>query len=97
MFGSRSQFSNWKEICVYVLIIALLIAGLCFLQPLFIPAGVLIFIIVVWFARRAYTRKKQILSDYLDDVIRNIERSVHYSTKNLDIGIAVFSSDGRMK
>ena len=97
MFGSRSQFSNWKEICVYVLIIALLIAGLCFLQPLFIPAGVLIFIIVVWFARRAYTKKKQILSDYLDDVIRNIERSVHYSTKNLDVGIAVFSSDGRLQ
>ena len=97
MFGSRSQFSNWKEICVYVLIIALLIAGLCFLQPLFIPAGVLIFIIVVWFARRAYTKKKQMLSDYLDDVIRNIERSVHYSTKNLDIGIAVFSSDGRLQ
>ena len=97
MFGSRSQFSNWKEICVYVLIIALLIAGLCFLQPLFIPAGVLIFIIVVWFARRAYTRKKQILSDYLDDVIRNIERSVHYSTKNLDVGIAVFSSDGKLQ
>ena len=97
MFGSRSQFSNWKEICVYVLIIALLIAGICVMQPLFIPAGVLLLIIVVWFARRAYTRKKQLLSDYLDDVIRNIERSVHYSTKNLDVGVAVFSSDGRLQ
>ena len=97
MFGSRSQFSNWKEICIYVLIIALLIAGICFLQPLFIPAGVLLLIVVVWFARRAYTRKKQLLSDYLDDVIRNIERSVHYSTKNLDVGVAVFSSDGRLQ
>ena len=97
MFGSRSQFSNWKEICVYVLIIALLIAGICFMQPLFIPAGVLLLIVVVWFARRAYTRKKQMLSDYLDDVIRNIERSVHYSTKNLDVGVAVFSSDGRLQ
>ena len=97
MFGSRSQFSNWKEICIYVLIIALLIAGICFLQPLFIPVGVLLLIVVVWFARRAYTRKKQLLSDYLDDVIRNIERSVHYSTKNLDVGIAVFSSDGRLQ
>ena len=97
MFGSRSQFSNWKEISVYVLIIALLIGGICFLQPLFIPAGVLLLIVVVWFARRAYTKKKQILSDYLDDVIRNIERSVHYSTKNLDVGVAVFSSDGRLQ
>ena len=67
------------------------------LQPLFIPAGVLLLIIVVWFARRAYTQKKQMLSDYLDDVIRNIERSVHYSTKNLDVGIAVFSSDGKLQ
>ena len=97
MFGSRSQFSNWKEVCVYVLLIALLIAGICMLQPLFIPVGVLLLIVVVWFARRAYTKKKQMLSDYLDDVIRNIERSVHYSTKNLDVGIAVFSSDGRLQ
>jgi len=97
MFGSRSQFSNWKEICIYVLLIALLVVGICFLQPLFIPAGVLLLIIVVWFARRAYTQKKQMLSDYLDDVIRNIERSVHYSTKNLDVGIAVFSSDGKLQ
>ena len=97
MFGSRSQFSNWKEICIYVLLIALLVVGICFLQPLFIPAGVLLLIIVVWFARRAYTKKKQMLSDYLDDVIRNIERSVHYSTKNLDVGIAVFSSDGKLQ
>ena len=97
MFGSRSQFTNWKEICIYVLIIALLIAGVCFLQPLFIPAGVLLLIVIVWFARRAYTQKKQLLTDYLDDVIRNIERSVHYSTKNLDVGIAVFSSDGKLQ
>ena len=97
MFGSRSQFSNWKEICIYVLLIALLVVGICFLQPLFIPAGVLLLIIVVWFARRAYTQKKQMLSDYLDDVIRNIERSVHYSTKNLNVGIAVFSSDGKLQ
>ena len=97
MFGSRSQFSNWKEICIYVLLIALLVVGICFLQPLFIPAGVLLLIIVVWFARRAYTQKKQMLSDYLDDVIRNIERAVHYSTKNLDVGIAVFSSDGKLQ
>ena len=97
MFGSRSQFSNWKEICIYVLIIALLIAGVCVLEPFFIPGGVLLFIVLVWFARRAYTRKKQLLSDYLDDVIRNIERSVHYSTKNMDVGIAVFSSDGKLQ
>ena len=97
MFGSRSQFTNWKEICIYVLIIALLIAGVCFLQPLFIPVGVLLLIVIVWFARRAYTQKKQLLTDYLDDVIRNIERSVHYSTKNLDVGIAVFSSDGKLQ
>ena len=57
MFGSRSQFSNWKEICIYVLVIALLIAGICVLQPLFIPAGVLLLIVVVWFARRAYISK----------------------------------------
>jgi len=97
MFGNKSRFSNWREVMVYVLLIILLVAAICMLQPYFIPAGVLLVIVVIWFARRANNNKKLLLTGYLDDVIRNIERTVHYSTKNLDVGMAVFSDDGRLQ
>ena len=97
MFGNRSQFSSWKEVGIYVLLIVLLVAAICVFQPLFIPGGVLLVILVIWFARRANKSKQVTLSGYLDDIIRNIERTVHYSTKNLDVGMAVFSSDGKLQ
>ena len=97
MFGNKNRFTSWKEAAVYILLIVLLVAGVCMLQPLFIPAGVLLLIVVIWFARRSHNSKQLMLSGYLDDVIRNIERTVHYSTKNLDVGMAVFSSDGKLQ
>ena len=97
MFGPRNQFFRWKEVSLYILLIVLLVVGICAFQPLFIPAGVFIVILVIWFARRAHKSNKVLLSGYLDDVIRNIERTVHYSTKNLDVGMAVFSGDGKLQ
>ena len=97
MFGNRNSFTSWKEAMVYILLIVLLVAGVCILQPLFIPVGALLLILVIWFARRSHNSKKLLLSGYLDDVIRNIERTVHYSTKNLDVGMAVFSGDGKLQ
>ena len=97
MFGNKNRFTSWKETAVYILLIILLAAGVCMLQPLLIPAGVLLVIAVIWFARRSHSSKQQQLSGYLEDVIRNIERTVHYSTKNLDVGMAVFSADGKLQ
>ena len=97
MFGNKNRFTSWKETAVYILLIVLLAAGVCMLQPLLIPAGVLLVIGVIWFARRSHSSKQLLLSGYLEDVIRNIERTVHYSTKNLDVGMAVFSADGKLQ
>ena len=97
MLGTKNKLTSWGEVMVYVLIIILLTAGLSLLQPLFLPLGALLVILVIWFARRSHNRKKLMLSGYLDDVIRNIERTVHYATKNLDVGMAVFSADGKLQ
>lgn len=97
MFENRGRFSSWKEVMIYVLLIILLVAAVCMLQPYFIPVGVMLVIAVIWFARRAHNSKKLLLTGYLDDVIRNIERTVHFSTKNLDVGMAVFSYDGKLQ
>ena len=78
MFENRGRFSSWKEVMIYVLLIILLVAAVCMLQPYFIPVGVMLVIAVIWFARRANKNKKLLLTGYLDDVIRNIERTVHF-------------------
>lgn len=97
MFMNRNLFSGWKEVFVYVLLIVLLVTVICTFQPYLIPVGVALVIAVIWFARRAHQSKRLLLTGYLDDVIRNIEKTVHFSTKNLDVGMAVFSGEGKLQ
>jgi cyclic-di-AMP phosphodiesterase len=94
---NRSLFSSWKDVTLYVTIIFLLLAALSVQQPMFLPAAVLIAIAVFWFARRTLVRKRLSMSGYLDDIIRNIDRANHFAVRNLDVGIAVFSSDGKLQ
>jgi len=62
MFENRGRFSSWKEVMIYVLLIILLVAAVCMLQPYFIPVGVMLVIAVIWFARRAHNSKKLLLT-----------------------------------
>lgn len=78
-------------------IIFLLLAALSFEEPLFLPVALLIAISVFWFARRTLVNKRLSMSGYLDDIIRNIDRANHFAVRNLDVGIAVFSSDGKLQ
>ncbi|XOQ51981.1 MAG: Cyclic-di-AMP phosphodiesterase [Succiniclasticum sp.] len=94
---NKSLFSSWKDVTLYVTIIFLLLAALSVQQPMFLPAAVLIAIAVFWFARRTLVRKRLSMSGYLDDIIRNIDRANHFAVRNLDVGIAVFSSDGKLQ
>ena len=96
MFTNKTLFSNWKDVSVYVLLIILLVLALCVAVPLFLPVGVLLIIAVIWFARRSLDSKRVVMTGYLDDVIRNIERTNHFATRNLDVGMAVFSGEGKL-
>lgn len=97
MFTNKTLFSNWKDVSVYVLLIILLVLGLCVAVPFFIPVGLLLVIAVIWFARRSLDSKRVVMNGYLDDVIRNIERTNHFATRNLDVGMAVFSGEGKLQ
>lgn len=94
---NKSLFSNWKDVTLYVTIIFLLLAALSFEEPLFLPVALLIAISVFWFARRTLVNKRLSMSGYLDDIIRNIDRANHFAVRNLDVGIAAFSSDGKLQ
>ncbi len=97
MYENRNRFSGWREVIIYVVLIILLAALVCMMQPYFIPGAVVLVIGVIFYARRTQSNKKLMLTGYLDYIIRNIERTMHFSTKNLDIGMAVFSSDGKLQ
>ena len=94
---NRGVFAGWKDVTLYVTIIFLLLILLCVETPVLIPLAIVIAIAVFWFARRSMRNKRLTMSGYLDDIIRNIERANHYAVRNLDVGIAVFASDGKLQ
>ncbi len=53
-----------------------------------------------YFSRRNIINKEIFFSSYLDNIIRNIERTNHFAVRKLDIGMAVFlrmaSCSGKM-
>lgn len=86
-----------KEAIVHVPLIIILTAALCFLMPSFTPFGILLVIGVFYFTYRSSAGRKLIMDSWVDALIRNIERTQHFAVRNLDIGIAVFSSEGRLQ
>ncbi len=98
MFSKFNHNMNSKtDTSIYLLIIAVLALVICYLKhELMIPAVILLGGIY-YFARRNVINKEVFLSGYLDNIIRNIERSNHYATRKLDVGIAVFSKDGKLQ
>lgn len=82
---------------IYLLIILLLSAVVCYLQPKLIIPALIIVAVTYYFARRNLINKEIFFSSYLDNIIRNIERTNHYAVRKLDIGMAVFSKDGKLQ
>ena len=82
---------------IYLLIILLLSAVVCYLQPKLIFPALIIVAVTYYFARRNLINKEIFFSSYLDNIIRNIERTNHYAVRKLDIGMAVFSKDGKLQ
>ncbi len=85
------------EAIVYLSIIIILIIGICYLEHFLIPFGVILALIVIYFTYRAANNRKLIMDTRIDTIIRNIEKTQHFAVRSLDIGIAVFSSEGRLQ
>jgi c-di-AMP phosphodiesterase-like protein len=82
---------------IYLVAILVLGVALCYLQPWFIPVVVLVLAITFYFSRRNTMSKEIFFSSYLDNIIRNIERTNYYAVRKLDVGMAVFSKDGKLQ
>lgn len=82
---------------IFLLIILLLAILVCYLQPKLILPALMIVGVTYYFARRNIINKEIFFSSYLDNIIRNIERTNHFAVRKLDIGMAVFSRDGKLQ
>ena len=82
---------------IYLLVIIALSLIVCYLQPKLIILALVVVGVTYYFARRNFINKEVFFSSYLDNIIRNIERTNHFAVRKLDIGMAVFSKDGKLQ
>ncbi len=98
MFNRFNRNMNSKvDTNIYLLLIVLLALLVCYLQSKLIIPSLLVVGGIYYFARRNSINKEIFLSSYLDNIIRNIERTNHFAVRKLDIGMAVFSKDGKLQ
>ncbi len=98
MFNKFNRNMNSRvDTNIYLLLIVLLALVVCYLQPVLILPAVLIVGLTYYFGRRNLINKEIFFSGYLDNIIRNIERTNHFAVRKLDIGIAVFSKEGKLQ
>ena len=82
---------------IYLLVILILGALVCYFEPYMIPVVAIVFGLTYYFSRRTLMSKEIFFSSYLDNIIRNIERTNHYAVRKLDVAMAVFSKDGKLQ
>lgn len=98
MFNIFKRNINSKvDTNVYMLIIVILAGAACYFQPMFIPFALVIVGVTYYFSQRTQIYKEFYFSSYLDNIIRNIERTNHFAVRKLDIGMAVFSKEGKLE
>ncbi len=93
----KNLLSSWNDIKIYVLLIVILVILGMIVEPYFIPVGIALLAFVYYFSNRKLKDKEIVLTDYLDNITRNIERANHFAVRNLDVGMAVFSKDGKLQ
>lgn len=81
----------------YLVVIFILAACASYFQPMFLPVAFIIVGVTYYFSQRNLIYKEIYFSSYLDNIIRNIERTNHFAIRKLDVGMAVFSKDGKLQ
>ena len=98
MFNLFNRNMNSKvDTNIYLLVILLLGLLVCYFEPYMIPVVAIVFGLTYYFSRRTLMSKEIFFSSYLDNIIRNIERTNHYAVRKLDVAMAVFSKDGKLQ
>jgi c-di-AMP phosphodiesterase-like protein len=91
---SKSFFNGWQDVKLYLILILILLLVLSVEHVYFIPAALILAAAVIYYTRRGLKNRQVVYTGYLDNIIRNIERSHYFAVDHLDVGMAVFSKDG---
>lgn len=98
MFNIFNRNMNSKvDTNIYLLVILALAILVSYCQPYLIPLVLIVVAVTYYFSRRTLANKEIFFSSYLDNIIRNIERTNHFAISKMDIGMAVFARDGKLQ
>ena len=95
--SNRNLFGSVADVKLYVIIIAVLLVLLSLAQIYFAPVGILLLAFLWYYNQKSSRSKEVVFNKYLDNVLRNVERTNHFAIRNLDVGMAVFSKDGKLQ
>ena len=95
MFSRFNRNMNSKaDTNIYLLIIVLLAVLVCYLQPKLIIPALILFGVIYYFSRQNLINREIFFSSYLDNIIRNIERTTHFAVRKLDVYAVCQCTDG---
>lgn len=82
---------------IYLALLFVFAVIICFYEHMAIIPLLLILGAVYYYAQKNKDGKDIYLSGYWDNIIRNIERTNYYAVGKLDVGMAVFSKEGKLQ
>ena len=95
MFNKIWNF--WNDMKVPLSITAGFTVILTYYGWWWLPVGLAAMGGLYWYSRRSFYNKEIQFNGYLDNIVRNIERTSHYAVQNLDVAMAVFGQDGKLQ
>jgi len=97
--GLNNKMNSQVESSIYLLAIVILGITVIYLKPT--PVVIVLALVVIgaafYFGKKNSKSKELFFSSYMDNIVRNIERANHFAVSKLDIGIAVFSKNGKLQ
>ena len=95
----NNKMNSKIESSIYLTIIVFLVVVIVCLRKTYF-VGMLAILVIgasVYFARKNSESKELFFSSYMDNIVRNIERANHFAISHLDVGMAVFSKNGKLQ
>ena len=95
----QNKMNSQTETHIYLVVIVILALAIILLKPAVytIIPSLLVIAAAFYFARKNTESKELFYSSYMDNIVRNIERANHFAVSSLDIGMAVFSKNGKLQ
>lgn len=98
MFSPFNRNLNSKvDTNIYLALLFLFAVVICYLEHMAIIPVIIIFGAVYYYAQKNMANKDVHFTGYMDNVIRNIERTNYYAVSKLDVGMAVFDMEGKLQ